>query len=158
MRCRRLGGPPRARPRQLSAAGHKAGSKVGSAPWQFPADRLRRAESWSPWELLSLSCPAGHRIFEAGGVGRLVDMKKQGAGFWPPVSLVLGFGWVGVGASLSLLGYGRRSFYVLRYFRELPQADVHADFKGPVPGEAVILQGDAAPVLFLVNALLREIK
>ena len=32
----------------------EAGNKVGSAPWQFPADRLRNGGSWLPWELPSL--------------------------------------------------------------------------------------------------------
>ena len=32
--------PPRLAAGRLSAAGSKAGLKVGSAPWQFPADRL----------------------------------------------------------------------------------------------------------------------
>lgn len=40
----------------------KAGAKVGSAPWQFPAGCLRRLENWSPRELPSLRCPAGHRF------------------------------------------------------------------------------------------------
>ena len=33
---------------------HKAENKVGSAPWQFPADRSTKPDSWPPWELPSL--------------------------------------------------------------------------------------------------------
>ena len=35
-------------------AGSKAGNKVGSAPWQFPADRLTVWGKLAPWELPSL--------------------------------------------------------------------------------------------------------
>ena len=52
--CRRLGGPPRLGPGWSLLPGRRAGLKVGFAPWQFPADRLRSGGSWSPWELPSL--------------------------------------------------------------------------------------------------------
>ena len=43
-----------------------------------------------PVGIASLVCPAGHGVLRAGaGVGPLESMKKQGAGFRPPVSCVL---------------------------------------------------------------------
>ena len=49
-----LGGPPRANAGRFSAAGRKAGSKAGSAPWQFPAGGLAGPGEWSLRELPSL--------------------------------------------------------------------------------------------------------
>lgn len=44
----KLGGLPRSGSWWVSMGEHKAGSKVGSAPWQFPADGLARPDSWPP--------------------------------------------------------------------------------------------------------------
>lgn len=85
--CRRLGGPPRLAAGWLSAAGRKAGLAVGSAPWQFPAVRLAVWGRLAPVGIAVAVMVCGPWAFKAGTLGPLVSMKKQGAGFRPPVSL-----------------------------------------------------------------------
>lgn len=46
----------------LAGAWHKAGPKVGSAPWNISAEDTANLETWPPWDIPSLSCPAGHRL------------------------------------------------------------------------------------------------
>lgn len=65
--CRWLGGPPRANAGQFSAAGCKAGNKVGSAPWQFPADRLAVWGKLAPVGIaVALMRPADALAFPSG--------------------------------------------------------------------------------------------
>lgn len=87
--CRGLGGPPRVNAGRFSAAGRKAGSKVGSAPWQFPADRLAKPDSWPPWELPSLRCdPLTLSHFLPGPGADYRDHEKTGGRGWLPVSCI----------------------------------------------------------------------
>ena len=62
---------------RLSAAGHKAGLAVGSAPWQFPAVRLAVWGRLAPVGIAVAVMVCGPWAFKAG---TLDSMKKQGAG------------------------------------------------------------------------------
>ena len=62
------GGPPRANAGRWPLAGCRAGSEVGSAPWQF-------------FELPSLSCFALQALGGAAMQGDAQGTKKQGAGW-----------------------------------------------------------------------------
>ena len=65
--CRRLGSPPRLAAGRLSAAGCKAGNKVGSAPWQFPADGLAVWGRLAPVGIaVALMRPADALAFPSG--------------------------------------------------------------------------------------------
>ena len=75
--------------------GHKAGSKVGSAPWQFPADGLASPGECPPVGIAVARMPCGAWGVKGRG-GPLAGMKKQGAGV--PASCFFGFRvrlWVG---------------------------------------------------------------
>ena len=65
------GGPPRLTAGRVSAAGCKAGLAVGSAPWQFPADRLRRLGSCSRGNCRRFDGLRAIGFFERSAVGRL---------------------------------------------------------------------------------------
>ena len=61
----------------VSAAGRKAGLKVGFAPWQFPAVRLAVWGRLPPVGIAVAVIVCGPWAFKAG---TLDSMKKQGAG------------------------------------------------------------------------------
>ena len=68
---------------RLSAAERKAGLAVGSAPWQFPADRLAVWGRLAPVGIAVAVMVCGPWAFKAG---TLDSMKKQGG--WLPASSI----------------------------------------------------------------------
>ena len=59
MWCRQLVSPPRMGPGCWSGAGHKAGNKVGFAPWNIPADGAALADKMVPVGYSVALTPAG---------------------------------------------------------------------------------------------------
>ena len=72
------GCPPTGERREVAApAGCKAGSAVGSAPWQVSADSSRCRASWSPRELPSLSCEPLRSRISVRELARSVGKENQ---------------------------------------------------------------------------------
>ena len=83
--CRRLGGPPRLAAGRLSTAGRKAGSNVGSAPYNPPPIGCGMLEAGPRGDCVALMRPADALAFPCGAWCGYRKHEKTGGRGWLPV-------------------------------------------------------------------------